>query len=788
LAIFAEIRQDYELAISYYKNCHALLYEILHQAVSGVDPAEIEVHPFTNRWYEARELLDCISIKLSKLYLHLNLVVESLTQLYKHFNTCKDFPEFAYQSLSMEPYSDVILPGLRHVTNAVGGGSFEYWNWVSKHYVVYAQLVELASTKKSKFPLPYPVPASSATSTIAMLNNVAANTGIGLFSTVDPLHTVQHSGFYLMIAARAGEERWRRFYRASQSGSNPVVILQQNQDTPAMRHLKQGLELESKVDHAAIVIDLLSKAHDVFKNQKAIRMSLFLASEIARVYQDTNQHELALKYYDKVASTYRNEKWFGLLGNIRQRMKSCALTTGNAQLVIDSLVELMHPQLSTSTDQREIVLADLSTFLSSSAASSADVNMNSLTSFLQCDFCFQSQQGQVQKEHYFQVSIESQITVPSDSALRISYIRINFSDPRFSYIIFNQHGTFEKFTKCTATVRSIPGVKEERLVADASIPLLSGRKLVFQGSLFPKENQNLEAMSIVVCLEGSRQLHLVYDLVDRSSKGTRPRWYYHDLENVLRFKYLSSKSDHRHLRIEQREPAIDLMLACPNFTYTDEFIPLRCTLKSSEQSTVRVIAIIKAYLGNTALEPDVHTHFKSSQTAGSVSTCLHYDCGHIEPGQEFEVILFVKALKAGIRTLVLSSYVAVDSAPDIAPRISDYEYNVSDTRLLWKDSDPLTVRFDHPFEFNCNFESKPTKAFTDTDSMGSLIQYSEKPSLQKQFCWIAQLSLRNVASSSLYVESVSIKDQKENNQVTVVTSNLGSEYKSSGTITLRRMV
>jgi tetratricopeptide (TPR) repeat protein len=775
----AEIRQDYDLAITYFKNCHALLLEMLHQAVSG-DHADLEIPPFSNRWDEAKELLDSINVKLSKLYLHQNLVVESLSQLYKHMTSCNNFPEFLYQSLSLEPYSDGFLPGLGHLASPLGGGSFHYWHWVSKHYLIYAELIELASTKKAKFPLPYPVPASSTNPTMALLNNVAANTGIGLFSTVDPLHTVQNAGFYLLISARAAEERWRRFYRALQSGSNPVILLQQGQDTPAMRHLKQALDLESKVDHAAIVIEILTKCHDFFKNQKFVRLSLFLATEIARIYQDTNQHDTALKYYDKVAITYRNEKWYELLGNVAHRIKECALAVGNFQLALDSAVELVYPQLSTSELQNESRITELFQLLSDSVVSNMHVNMGALTSFLKCDFCFQAQQGQVHKEHYFQVTLESRISLPVNAALKVSYIRVNFSDAMFSYLILNQESKFEKFKKCSATVRSIPGVVEEGLVAEASISLVSGRKLVFEGSLLPKENQNIEATSIVVLLEGARPLNLVYELSDRSTRSGRPRWYFHDSENVLRFKYMSTKSDHRHLRIEQREPALDLALSCTDSTYTDEFIPVTCKLRSLEKSVVRVIAIVKAYSGNAALEPDPHTSFRLPQGGDSMNTCIHYDCGIVSPGQDYEMVLLVKASKAGVRSIVLSAYVSLDPNTDIAPKISDNEYNVSDTRLLWKDSELLTLRFDHPFEFSCSFESKPTKAFSDADSMGSLIQYAEKPALHKKFCWIAQLILRNSTNGPLEVESVSIKDQKENSQIAVSAHNLSSDYSACG--------
>jgi len=58
---------------------------------------------------------------------------------------------------------------------------------------------------------------------------------------------------------------------------------------------KTLLNNESQVDYASLIIDILKKAYEQFKNQKNGRMTLYLARNIAKMYEEKNNYEIALK-------------------------------------------------------------------------------------------------------------------------------------------------------------------------------------------------------------------------------------------------------------------------------------------------------------------------------------------------------------------------------------------------------------------------------------------------------------------------------------------------------------
>jgi len=58
---------------------------------------------------------------------------------------------------------------------------------------------------------------------------------------------------------------------------------------------KKVLNNESQFDYASLIIDILKKAYEQFKNQKNGRMTLYLARNIAKMYEEMNNYEIALK-------------------------------------------------------------------------------------------------------------------------------------------------------------------------------------------------------------------------------------------------------------------------------------------------------------------------------------------------------------------------------------------------------------------------------------------------------------------------------------------------------------
>lgn len=63
-------------------------------------------------------------------------------------------------------------------------------------------------------------------------------------------------------------------------------------EDPQTKHHHKVMAAERSVDHAGIVIELLTKAYERFKNQKSGRVALYIAGEIARLYFEVGKYEM----------------------------------------------------------------------------------------------------------------------------------------------------------------------------------------------------------------------------------------------------------------------------------------------------------------------------------------------------------------------------------------------------------------------------------------------------------------------------------------------------------------
>ena len=210
-----------------------------------------------------------------KLYLFSGNPVLALQQIQKYIKAAKKLPEF--------------------VPNP--NGIIDYNAFISNQYVIFAELIQLG-VEKASLKLPFPPPGSLPSSNTASgqaqtFLNAISNTGLnvitgsdvpvsvfGPFSATNTSRVVQHPGVYYYLASKARD---------------------------AQRKLLIEAQVTSKTDLATSVIELLTKAYEQFRDAKGIRMTLFLASEIARVYSESGKYDMALRFFQKIARTYRKE-------------------------------------------------------------------------------------------------------------------------------------------------------------------------------------------------------------------------------------------------------------------------------------------------------------------------------------------------------------------------------------------------------------------------------------------------------------------------------------------------
>lgn len=96
----------------------------------------------------------------------------------------------------------------------------------------------------------------------------------------------------------------------------------------------------SGLDHAALIIDLLTVAYEQFKKMKHTRMTLYLASDIARIYMKAQKHDLSLRFFERIVKSYRKEGWSVIFNLVISEMIECAKKIGHWDVAVGGLIEL----------------------------------------------------------------------------------------------------------------------------------------------------------------------------------------------------------------------------------------------------------------------------------------------------------------------------------------------------------------------------------------------------------------------------------------------------------------
>ncbi|KAF8070400.1 Foie gras liver health family 1-domain-containing protein [Lyophyllum atratum] len=348
MACFAEFRGEDEVALKHYQDAHSML--VLMFGSTAILP------PRTKRWAEAKVLADCINIKISKLYLYNNEHALALSHHNTHVRTFSDFSRGW----------------------GIGEETYEYWSWIARQHRVLAELLEQGTRSTLSIPSHKPAPPMSSNASLAasQIHNVDAK-GFAASTLevesmrslgINPSHALQHPGFYYAMAAKCTEMRRERFLSA--------LELENSQKTTIS---SPGFANEKKVDHLTIVLELYTKAYELFKKYTVInpqnptqgRLTLWIAYRIAHTYYESGKYDMAIRFFERIAKTYRREKWGPLLRPLLSTWYACARELGDTDLSVKLLVEMLghdvNEEESTSLEE------DLMAILSSTTPTSEEV-------------------------------------------------------------------------------------------------------------------------------------------------------------------------------------------------------------------------------------------------------------------------------------------------------------------------------------------------------------------------------------------------------------------------------
>jgi len=262
---------------------------------------------------------------------------------------------------------------------------------MSCRHRVLAELLEQGT--RSTLVLPIHKPASSITNLSQSQQTIRAATGAEYdirFLGINPNHALQHPGFYYYVAARCTEIRRSRFLAALEAEVISLLSLPpgHNNDTGWITaksethrnfswvyereegwtpgHYQWGnsdiISFSSMFDQP---LQLYTKAYELFKkhsptsNQGQGRLTLWIAYRIAQTYYEAGKFDMAvrsvktvrrvrfyqlnpiLRFFERIAKTYRREKWNSMLRPLLATWYACAQQLGDVELSIKLLIEML---------------------------------------------------------------------------------------------------------------------------------------------------------------------------------------------------------------------------------------------------------------------------------------------------------------------------------------------------------------------------------------------------------------------------------------------------------------
>ncbi|GBC06239.1 hypothetical protein RclHR1_06700003 [Rhizophagus clarus] len=690
LATFAEFRQDMEAAIRYYDSAYNLIID-LFAPQSSITPGATGLPIRSKRWIEARMLADTISLKICKLNLYIDSPSAALSQLNKHVSTFKDISN----------------------TLGIGEDTFEYWAWLSKQYRVFADVLEIAI--RSGFTIPDPEKISHNTTTsdfrfsmssMSSMSTISNNPNTG--SGINPTMVLQHPGFYYYIAAKYNSLRRKKFLNLEKymkkEGIDKSIL--PPQDT---------LDAEQSIDHSTLTIELYTKSYEQFKTQKTGRMTLYLASEIANTYLDAGKYETALKFFERIAKTYRKEHWHTILESILRWSLVCAKELGTWEKVVEYLVELLSDQFSISNQQRIEIHSELMDILFKMNIDNLPelrqivIDMDEINSFLTCRVQFKDDATFIGAETFFQIAFSTQAESPP-IPLRFTFLRLSFNDSYFNHFLRDNNNekdsTKLEWIDCKNCLQE--DIEGEGLiwVKDVDLNFNKGITKVFEGSIEPKESGDLQLQAVSLGFLTDRwKVELHFNLKNTREEHSKRKWLIgnndsKDQVTKPTYTVLNGTGERTSIKATQKLARLDIQAKHSAPALLDEYYPIELTVVNSEQDDV------KTFL-NAEIVTDVPSNSENSEdfitldptTTTNVSNNLRdIDIGIIPSGESVVKIIYVLGKKSNLpRTLHLTVYYASTNSVPSTPFPS---------RGWIEKKEDFRIHFITPFNFSFNISQQ----------------------------------------------------------------------------------
>lgn len=426
----------------------------------------------------------------------------------------------------------------------IGEETFEFWSWVARQYRLFGEMLELAIRHGYRVP-PMPLPQMS-TPTVPPTPEV-------LISAVNPLHILHSPAYYFYAAATCTMERKARFDAA----------LAAERETGAVALAgAPGFANEKGVDHAALIIELLTKARALGGPGAAgAGLELYDAYRVAETYVSAGKYAEGAKYLADIVNKFPS--WGPITRELQALQLQCVRETGDTGVNAALVVQMLAPGWFQN---RAKLVRELNTLMEGAAPSDPIViDMPKGQGLLSVRAGFRLAEAPSGTPLAFQVQVGSSVDL---AELPVTALRIVFSDDH--EITLSPGG--EQFVDLGEVGSSASG--------KAALQFSAGSNLIISGKISGEAAGWLEVSDVIVCIGSNGWVLDVGLKPEPLTAWTTRAGSYAPLTGL-----------HDTVEITPRQPSLDIALSHPSVMYVGEDVPITATVTADEATQLVVSAM-----------------------------------------------------------------------------------------------------------------------------------------------------------------------------------------------------
>ncbi|XP_073270024.1 uncharacterized protein [Primulina huaijiensis] len=306
VAVYAEFRRDWLEALRMYEDAYHALREMVGTSTRL---------PPIQRLVEIKTIAEHLHFKMSTLLLHGGKFVEAIAWFRQH--------TASYMRLVGSP--EVI---------------FLHWEWLSRQYLVFGQLLETSSANVSHVPSMASVPTEKATEwefypayyyqlAASYLKEKKLSLEFAL-SISDGIGEIDGSAESVVASVYIGQ-----FARLLER-EDAYVMQPLTDDEYARYALAEGKRFQDSFE----IIALFKRAFEAYSNLKSERTAAYCRFQMAREYFSVSEFQNAKEIFDKIANLYRHEGWLLSLWEILGYLRECSREINNVKDFIEYSLEM----------------------------------------------------------------------------------------------------------------------------------------------------------------------------------------------------------------------------------------------------------------------------------------------------------------------------------------------------------------------------------------------------------------------------------------------------------------